>query len=231
MRHRKGTLREDGEEGRRTPTNTRKRRHQEEKNEDMIMTKKIPTAMNINKRNEYAGNHMKKIKIITATHKNEKEKKKKNIYDIEKFNKTNKRLKQLEFRTENEQQQGSNMSINKSLHTREVRTRGTNHLKLVERVKCNRYGRGVGGEGLYPLLSKQEPTEDVRNALELVGSNKNYVSGYVAYLKSAERVKCKRDGLVDGEEGLSSLLSKKDPIEGVRNVLGLAGPIKSYDPG
>ena len=62
MRHRKGTLRDDEEEGRRTPTNIRQRRDQEEKNEDMIMIKKISTAMKIKIRNECAGNHMNKIK-------------------------------------------------------------------------------------------------------------------------------------------------------------------------
>ena len=130
MRHRKGTLRDDEEEGRRTPTSTRQRGHQEDKNEDMmmIMIRKISTAMKIKIRNEYAGNHMNKIKRITVMHKNEKRKKKKNIYDIEKFNKTNKRLIQLEFKTESNQQQDISMIMAvKCLRTREVRTRSINY--------------------------------------------------------------------------------------------------------
>ena len=254
MRHKKGALREDGEEGRRTPTNTRRRRHQEGNKENMIMTKKIPTTMKNNKRNEYAGNHMNKIKMITAVHKDEKEKKMKNIYDIEKFNKTNKRLKQSKPKTERGQRQDLNMFITKRVSTRgtqdlnmfigrcpltrEVRARGINqrqryviYWNSVEGVKGIRDGLDGRGGGSFSILPKQEPIVGVRNLMELVRSIKNYDSRYVELLKLFEGVKCIKGNRAGGGEGPNVLISKPDSNEEVRNILGLAGPNKNYDPG
>ena len=175
------------------------------------------------------GESYEQDKKVTVIHKNEKRKKKKNIYDIEKFNKTNKRLIQLEFRTEcNQQQSISMIMVVKCLRAKEVCTRNINyrpryvdHLKQLELKTESNQQLGLIMTMVYKYIhSREARTRSIKHRLRCV-----------FHLKLVEGIKYNRGGLVAGRLGPNLLPPRQEPIEGLRNVLGLAGPNKTYDPG
>ena len=115
-----------------------------------------------------------------------------------------------------------------SLRAKEVRTRSINycprcvvHLKQLEiKTESNRQLDLIMTMVDKYIHSREARTRSIKHRLRCV-----------VHLKSVEGIKYNRGGPVVGRQGLNLLPPRQEPSEGLRNVLGLAGPNKTYDPG